>query len=41
MGVNLYVKYLAERVDDERLQEEFEKFGKITSVKVMRDTTGR
>jgi len=40
-GVNLYVKYLDDKIDDERLKAEFEKFGTITSAKVMRDASGR
>jgi len=40
-GVNLYVKYLDDTIDDERLKQEFAKFGTITSAKVMRDQNGR
>lgn len=40
-GVNLYVKYLDDTIDDERLRAEFEKFGTITSCKVMLDNEGR
>ncbi|KFB51178.1 AGAP011092-PA-like protein [Anopheles sinensis] len=36
-GVNLYVKNLADTVDEERLRKEFSTYGTITSVKVMLD----
>merc|ERR1719210_3010458 len=40
-GVNLYVKYLDDSIDDERLKAEFAKFRTITSAKVMREANGR
>ena len=40
VGVNLYVKNLAETVDDEKLRTEFSPFGSITSCKVMCDEKG-
>jgi len=36
-GVNLYVKNLADTIDNDRLAAEFNKFGMITSAKVMTD----
>ena len=39
-GVNLYIKNLEEEITDEKLREEFKKFGTITSAKVMRDERG-
>lgn len=40
-GVNLYVKNLDDTIDDERLREEFSRYGTITSAKVMTDEEGR
>lgn len=39
-GTNVYIKNLEDDVDDEKLRTEFEPFGTITSVKVMRDDKG-
>lgn len=39
-GVNLYVKNLAETIDDEKLRAEFAPFGSITSCKIMTDEKG-
>lgn len=40
-GVNLYVKNLADNIDDNRLREEFSKCGSITSCRVMRDSADK
>lgn len=39
-GINLYVKNLDDKVDEETLRKEFEQYGEITSVKVMVDKIG-
>lgn len=39
-GVNLYIKNLEDEFNDERLKEEFSKFGTISSAKVMADESG-
>jgi polyadenylate-binding protein len=40
-GVNLYIKNLADDIDDEKLRDIFSTYGTITSAKVMRDATDR
>jgi len=40
-GVNLYVKNLADTIDDKRLAAEFSQHGTITSAKVMIDDSGK
>ncbi|KAH3673648.1 hypothetical protein WICMUC_003551 [Wickerhamomyces mucosus] len=39
--VNLFIKNLDDSIDDEKLKEEFQQFGTITSVKVMTDDSGK
>lgn len=36
-GINVYIKNLDDTIDDDRLRQEFSKFGTITSARVMRD----
>eukprot|EP01023_Acetabularia_acetabulum_P050106 TRINITY_DN538_c0_g1_i11.p1 TRINITY_DN538_c0_g1~~TRINITY_DN538_c0_g1_i11.p1 ORF type:complete len:688 (-),score=120.58 TRINITY_DN538_c0_g1_i11:1031-3094(-) len=40
-GMNLYVKNLADEVDDEMLREQFQQYGEISSCKVMTDAGGK
>jgi polyadenylate-binding protein len=39
-GINVYIKNLDDTVDDDRLRQEFSKFGTITSARIMRDDKG-
>jgi polyadenylate-binding protein len=39
-GLNLYIKYIEDHVDEEKLKKVFEKFGTITSLKIMRNEKG-
>ncbi|GIY23106.1 polyadenylate-binding protein 1 [Caerostris darwini] len=39
--MNVYIKNFGDDLDDEKLREMFEKYGKITSAKVMTDDTGK
>jgi len=39
-GINLYVKFLDDSIDDAKLREHFQEFGHITSCKVMKDDKG-
>ncbi|CAN6595190.1 polyadenylate-binding protein, cytoplasmic and nuclear [Trichomonascus vanleenenianus] len=41
LNTNLYVKYLDESIDDDRLKEAFAPFGTITSARIMTDDSGR
>eukprot|EP00166_Cyanidium_caldarium_P004724 ctg_5145.g639 len=38
---NLFVKNLSDDVDEDRLREEFSRFGTITSLRIMRDERGQ
>lgn len=40
-GVNLYIKNLSDKIDEEKLREEFKQFGTITSVKIMSDSNNK
>jgi len=40
-GVNLFIKNLDEEIDDDKLKNEFSRFGNIVSVKVIRDEKGQ
>jgi len=39
-GINLYIKFLDDSIDDAKLREHFQEFGHITSCKVMKDDKG-
>ncbi|GFS67919.1 polyadenylate-binding protein [Trichonephila clavipes] len=39
--MNVYIKNFADDLDDDKLREMFEKYGKITSAKVMTDEIGK
>lgn len=38
---NLYVKHFSDDIDDEKLIEAFEEYGKVSSAKIMRDRDGK
>jgi polyadenylate-binding protein len=40
-GMNLYIKNLGDDVDDTRLLQEFQKYGEISSAKIMTDSAGK
>lgn len=39
-GINVYIKNLDDSVDDDKLRQEFSKFGTITSARIMKDEKG-